>query len=289
MATEPSSDPANDKERSSSLPPSPPRAPSSWPATWASYRWPITLIALALIVLAAFKFSGEKASKELRDWRDTSVRAVSKGLDKTGEIAARFKSGTITKTFLSAIPEITETGQGVLELATAQAVETFRTEDIKLVAWDWINLGTTVAEIQVPVTYRYHLRLDDPWRLDVSNHTCIVIAPRIRPSQPPAIHTDQMEKRFDSGWARFNASDQMEELERSITPRLKVRARDSRHIDLVRENCRKSVAEFVRNWLLKEDHWRRDRFSVIQVYFDDEIPEDLTRGLPAIEPAAVLN
>ena len=46
------------------------------------------------------------------------------------------------------------------------------------------------------------------------------------------------------------------------------------HIDLVREICRRRTAEFVRNWLLAEDHWRADRFRSVTVIFADETPQD---------------
>jgi hypothetical protein len=39
---------------------------------------------------------------------------------------------------------------------------------------------------------------------------------------------------------------------------------------LVREEGRKTVAEFVRDWLLREDQWRTDRFHTIKVIFADE-------------------
>jgi hypothetical protein len=42
---------------------------------------------------------------------------------------------------------------------------------------------------------------------------------------------------------------------------------------LVREACRRRVAEFVRDWLLREDHWRSDRFSAVSVAFEDEAPQ----------------
>jgi len=43
------------------------------------------------------------------------------------------------------------------------------------------------------------------------------------------------------------------------------------------------VAEFVKTWLLKEDHWRTDRFRTIKVIFADEtnaVPEQV---LPTIQ------
>src|SRR5206468_4632198 len=150
-------------------------------------------------------------------------------------IAAKFMRGNITRTFVAAIPEISSTGAGNLELATSAQTESFRAEDEKSIFWDKLYLGKTVSEIRVPVTYRYHLRLADAWHLDVSGQTCIVVAPSIRPSLPPAIHTDRMEKRSDEGWARFNAREQMAGLEKSITPTLSTYAVDKKHIALVLE------------------------------------------------------
>lgn len=185
-------------------------------------------------------------------------------------IAGKFRQQHITETFTSALPTLARTPGGNLELATATATETLTRTDERTIAWDMIYLGRTVSEISMPVTYRFHLNLRDPWKLDVAGGTCIVRAPAIRPSLPPAIHTDQMRKRSEAGWARFDAGEQMAELERSLTPRLTRHAADPRRLALVREECRKTVAEFVRDWLLREDHWRRDRFSSIKVVFADE-------------------
>ncbi|KAF0181693.1 MAG: hypothetical protein FD161_366 [Limisphaerales bacterium] len=205
-------------------------------------------------------------------------------LDRTDGLAAKFRQQTITETFLSALPTLARTPGGALELATATATETLARADEKTIAWDMIYLGKTVSEISVPVTYRYHLVLRDPWKLEVSGNTCIVHAPAIRPSLPPAIHTDQMRKHSEAGWARFDAREQMAELERSLTPRLTRNAGDPRRLALVREECRKTVAEFVRDWLLRENHWRKDRFTAIQVVFVDEpqekSPPPVTLRLP---------
>lgn len=191
-------------------------------------------------------------------------------LSHTAGIAAKFRQAHITETFTSALPQLARTPGGNLELATATATETITRTDERTIAWDMIYLGKTVSEISVPVTYRFHLQLRDPWQLEVIGHTCVVRAPGIRPSLPPAIHTEGMQKRADAGWARFDAREQMAELERSLTPRLARTAADPRRLALVREECRKTVAEFVRDWLLREDHWRRDRFTSIKVIFADE-------------------
>ena len=248
-----------------------------------AWRWPLVIVLVTLFALIAFIVS-LKTSKQVYD--ETLDRA-GKGLDRAGavarDIASRFQSGTITETFTAAIPKLKGTGMGNLELATAEATESFSRMDSKTIAWDLLYLGTTETEIKVPVTYRYHLRLADRWRLNVSNQTCIVYAPAIRPSLPPAIHTDQMQKRSDPGWARFNVGEQMNELEQSITPTLRRYAGDPRHMGMVRETCRKTVAEFVRNWLLQENQWRRDRFHTIKVIFPDEAGVDVSQVEPTIQ------
>ena len=79
-----------------------------------------------------------------------------------------------------------------------------------------------------------------------------------------------MQKSTESGWARFNKSNNLAELEKSITPQLDERARDPKHMKIVREACRQSVGDSVRKWLMKGDFWRDDRFSSIVVAFSDE-------------------
>jgi hypothetical protein len=248
---------------------------------WIRLRWPLTVIVLALIGLLAYLISLWTAKDTLEALADKTIAAGA----KAEAIAEKFKKGTITETFLAQLPEIVPGGSGRLELATLNSIEIFKREDMKTVAWDWVYLGTTVSEIKVPVTYRYHLRLSDPWKLDVSDKTCIVLAPRFRPTQPPSIHTDGMEKKSDRGWLRFNQAEEMAELEKSITPTLKLYARDKRHMDVVREECRKTVAQFVRDWLLKEKQWRTDRFHAIKVIFSDE----REGNVESIEPSIELN
>jgi hypothetical protein len=228
---------------------------SSLPAMLSSLRWPVALVAMGLIVLVAYTWT---------------VRSTKEVGARIGRIAEQFRTGTITNRFLAAIPELSSAGTGHLELATAEVTETFSRSEERRIFWDWISLGETVTEIRVPVTYRYYVRLADPWRLEISGQTCVVHAPSLRPSLPPAIHTDKMEKKTERGWLGYNADQQMTELEKSVTPTLEAYARDERHLGFVREECRKTLAEFVKSWLLKEDYWRNDRFHTIVVLFEDE-------------------
>ncbi len=247
-------------------PPQPAAEPRSpWVDLLVSYRWPLVFLAL---VAAGFLVYSETLRRI-----DRVGDAIGSGLERAQDVARGFLTGDVTERFVSSIPEIDSTGGGNLELATVNATETFTRSDERRVLWDVVSLGTTVTEIKVPVTYRYHLRLDDPWRVEVAEHTCTVWSPAIRAAQPPAIHTEGMEKRVEESWLRFDGADQLAELEKSITPRLRLYAQDPRHVALVREESRRTVANFVRTWLLIQDQWRSDRLRTITVIFADESPD----------------
>jgi hypothetical protein len=222
------------------------------------FPWKTTILSLMVIVLALIG-----AAVFLKVAKETRV--------SLSELAGKFASGHITTTFLEDIPIISSTHGNVLELATSRSTETFRREDALNSFWNSVYIGTTTAEIRVPVTFRYHLLLSDPWHLAVKGSVCFVSAPQFRPSLPPAIDTTFMEKRAESGWARFDKNQQLDQLEKEMTGMLNRRAKDAAHLDLVREQCRRSVAEFVKNWLIQRAQWSNN-FDAIVVAFPDEQP-----------------
>jgi len=193
-----------------------------------------------------------------------------KALDALGGLPSKFLNHHITQTFREEFIKVTPTQGDILEIATLEMTETITSYDMKSALGNWLYLGTTVSEIKVPTVYRYHLRLTDDWQLSVENGVCTVLAPAIRPSQPPAIRTEGMEKKSESGWLRFNAKEHLSDLEKSLTPTLEKRAGTPHRINQVREGSRKAVAEFVRTWLLKENQWSKERISAIVVRFPDE-------------------
>jgi hypothetical protein len=235
-------------------------------AIWAS------VLALILVLgYLVFHTVSEKAEHLAR-----AVAAM------TAEAVGKFRTENITQTFKADFPVFQSAGLGRLELGTADAVETFTQTDSKLVLWDTISLGETVSEIRVPVTYRFHIPLDDEWRLRIEGQTCVVQTPTVRPSLPPAIHTDKMEKKTTNGWGRFDKVEQLDALEKTVTPRLSYYARDPAHFNAVREECRVTVARFVRAWLLREEQWRDDRLTSVVVIFPDELGGNAPRK-PTLE------
>lgn len=248
------------------------------------YRWPTVVLGLGLLAFLAYLLSLFLARRTYLETLDRAGQAGAATVQNALAVAEKFQSGKITQTFISALPQLVSSDGGRLEVATLEQVETLRAEDERSLFWDRLPLGKTISEVRVPVTYRYHLELKDPWKIEISGQTCIVLAPPIRPSLPPALHTDRLERRSEAGWGRFNAREQMEALEKNLTPTLSEFAADPRRMALAREASRRAVAEFVRNWLLKEDHWRADRFRTIRVLFADEASISLG---PAPEPIQV--
>ena len=108
------------------------------------------------------------------------------------ETPLKFTSGNITKRFTTALPEICPVLN--LELAVCKQVETFTQTDDLRAFWGWLNLGTNAVQVSVPVSYRFHIRVRDAWKLETVGNRVIVHAPLLRPALPPAIHTDEMQR-----------------------------------------------------------------------------------------------
>ena len=247
-------------------------------STWVQLRWPLTVLLITAMLLvaafAAYRLSLDRAGRAAGAVTDAAGAVA----ERASEIARTVLTGDVTERFVAAIPIIEGAGAGRLELASARTVETFTKTDERRILWDMVPLGTSASEIRVPVTYRYHLRLDESWSVEVRDGVAVVRAPRILPTLPVAVHTDGMEKRVEDGWLRFDGEEQLDALERTITPRLTAYAQDERHLDLVRDEARRTVAAFVRAWLLREDQWAPDSVRAIKVLFDDEALDPLEIG-----------
>jgi hypothetical protein len=242
----------------------PPSAPRSF------FKWVLlTLISvfMALAFLLAFGMRG-------------SLNRVIGLAESVLGMSGKLSQQQITQTFRESLLLLSPTQGDVLELATLEMEETVTSVDHRTL-FDLISLGTTIAEIKVPVVYRYHLKLSEDWQLHLHDGQCRVIAPAIRPSLPPAVRTDKMEKKTAAGWARFNAQQHLAELERNLTPMAERRAMTAGKLQKVREGARQSVAEFVKAWLLKQELHGQGSITSIKVIFADEA-EAKEVGTPAL-------
>ncbi|MCD8533676.1 MAG: hypothetical protein LR011_02355 [Verrucomicrobia bacterium] len=234
------------------------------------WRWPVTFMVLGLIGLVAYWITISQTVSIFKGGRNK----VSEVSEQVGKALDTFSSAHISQSFLTQLPSRISAGGNQLEVASFESTESFRSESSKRIAWDYLDLGTTVAEVRVPVTYRYHVQLEDTWKLDVKDSICVVTAPRIRPTQPPAIHTHRIEKFSSRGWLRFDSQDALDELMRIITPTVRMYAGDDQHVALIKDTARKSIARFVQKWLLDNNYWSTNMVNTIIVSFPDEITED---------------
>ncbi|SVE18672.1 uncharacterized protein METZ01_LOCUS471526, partial [marine metagenome] len=208
-------------------------APRSSGKNFTEWRWPVVILSLGLMALIAFLYS-LNAAKNTTVGTAKEIRETVKEVGEAAvTIAENFQQAKITETFVESLPEVEGTGEGNLMVAKMKNTKTFKRTEKLTILWNKISLGTTVTEIKVPATFRYHIKLSDPWKLEVREQQCIVIAPALKATTPVAIHTNEIEKRSDEGWARFNADEQMAGLEKSLTPRLNQHARSKEHMNVI--------------------------------------------------------
>ena len=239
-----------------------------------AWRWPLTFLILGgmamLMVVLVVVFAGSLLNQNLQ----SGIKSSENALKEIGQLVNGATSVSLKESFLAGIPEISDAGGGRLELAKVDRVESLKSEDRMSLFWDRFSLGTSTAEIRVPVTYRYYVNLDDAWDIETSGPVCYVQAPRLRTMLPPAIHGNRMEKRSQNGWARFGAGDQLDTLEKDLLPTLVQYAEDEAVMVLVRDQARKSMVRFVRHWLLQQFPDIHEDIKLVEVTFTDEPSTD---------------
>lgn len=253
------------------------------PSLMVQLRWPLVVVVLALLGLLGYWLTLHQAAQGARAVGDAAAGAA----DRIERMAGSFFTGDVTERFVSSMPEVERADEGRLEVASMEITERLERTDERRMLWDLLSLGRTTVEIEVPVTYRYHLRLEDEWQVEVHGPVALVEAPAIRATLPPAIHTGRMRVRTEEDLLRFDADEREDEARRSLTPRLSQRAASNAYVDLVREEARRRVARFVRQWLLDQDFWTDDRFATIKIRFADEVIERSLDDAPGPEPVRV--
>lgn len=244
-------------------------------------RWPLAIFGIvALLVvggLGAYLLTLRQAAAGVGTLGDAAGRVA----DRAERLASSFFTGDVTERFVSSMPQFDRSGVGRLEVASMVLTERLTRADERRAFFDVVPLGTTTVEIEVPVTYRYHVPVSGEWRLEIHGPVCLVLAPPLEPTLPPAIHTDRLRTRSQEDLLRFDAGEQMAELQRNLTPRLSRRASSDAYLELVRDEARRGVADFVRSWLLDQEFWVDDRFATIRVVFADETPTADLEAPPA--------
>jgi hypothetical protein len=77
-----------------------------------------------------------------------------------------------------------------------------------------------------------------------------------------------MEKKSDGTWLRFDAAQQLADLEKNVTPALAARAKE--HVSTIRETARRDIEEFVQKWIVDSHPEYRDAVKAVKVIFPGE-------------------
>lgn len=216
-------------------------------------RWPIAIVAGSVCALALVFVTTK----------------VQKATDNALNLPPATQTD-VTQRFESYITRLRDAGQGTLEVAILEETAVVsRTEETSLL-WGLIQGGKDIAEIRVPVTYRFHVRLDKPWQVRTHDNVAHVLAPSVRPTIPPALKTAGLERRTQSGWLSMNGKENMAILEKGLTFAISRAAHGRTH--LVKDSARKTVRNFVQAWILQDKIWQDQGRHIIVWFADEESP-----------------
>jgi hypothetical protein len=170
---------------------------------------------------------GRQALKDLRD------------------VAAAFRSGTVTTTFRGYATEVAGTSR--LQFAELRQEESFERRDSEAVLWGALALPDVVVEARAPVTYTYFLDLDKEWRFRLEGRDVLVVVPPVEWNRP-AVDVSALRLEVREGSVLRDEQLVLDRLRGELTPLLERRARQ--HVTLIREAGRRKVEAFVETWLV---------------------------------------
>jgi len=179
------------------------------------------------------------------------------------EVAAAFRTGTVTTTFRGYAAEVSGTTR--LQFAELRQEEAFERRDREAVLWGALALPDVVVEARAPVTYVYFLDLDKQWRFRLEGREVLVVVPPVEWNRP-AVDVSALRFTVREGSVLRDEQIALDRLRSELTPLLDRRARQ--HVPLVREAGRRKVEAFVETWLV--ERFADGRGYRARVLFGDE-------------------
>lgn len=165
-------------------------------------------------------------------------------------------------------PVVMQTKGGLLEVSIVTATEHFLKSTTHTILG--VPVGTTIAQIRVPATYRYHIELAPQWKMLKQKNALIVIAPEVRPSLPVAFDSSGIQAQVNGLWSPITGPTVLNGLQKAITPQLNLKSTAKPYIDLQREVARKTVHQFVNKWVMSDEKWKGAGLTEVHVFFADE-------------------
>ena len=214
-----------------------PRRPSHAP--WA-------LAAAAVAIVAILTGGALYVFRSARSLPTEVIEGGRQALRDLREVAAAFRTGTVTTTFRSYATEVRGTTR--LQFAELRQEESFERRDSEAVLWGTLSLPDVVVEARAPVTYTYFLDLDKEWRFRLEGRDVLVVVPAVEWNRP-AVDVSALRYTVREGSVFRDEQIALDRLRSELTPLLDRRARE--HVPLVREAGRRKVEAFVETWLVE--------------------------------------
>jgi hypothetical protein len=177
---------------------------------------------------------------------------------------------------------VMRTEGGMLEVSRVKALEVFDASFAH--QFLFMDLDPTVTRIRLPAVYTYRIPLAKEWKVLRVGEDFAVVAPRVEPSLPVAVDLGKMEKHASGTWSFFTGTGALDQAERAITKKLAGKATSRAYVLLQRDFARKTVAEFVRKWLITQERWKDVDAGNIHVFFEDETIESLDPRVFPLNP-----
>ena len=221
-------------------------------------------IASAVVLAAALVVGGGLfVFHSVRSLPGEVVEGGRRALSDLREVAAAFRTGTVTTVFHGYATEVSGTTR--LQFAELRQEERFERRDSEAVLWGTLALPDVVVEARAPVTYTYYLDLDKEWRFRLEGRDVLVAVPPVEWNRP-AVDASALRFEVREGSVLRDEQVVLDRLRSELTPLLERRARD--HVPLVREAGRRKVEAFVETWLVQRFADGRDYRA--RVVFGDE-------------------
>ena len=240
--------------------------------TWARpVIWTVVVLALAVNGVIVFR--------SCRNLPIETLEKTAKVIDHAGkawsDIAAAFKQGTITTSFISYATTIGSHQR--LQFATLKQNEIFTRSEQSTTGFGYIPLPEVVVEARAPVEYTYYLDLNAEWRFVLEDNVVHVFAPPIR-FNTPSVDVSAITHEVKKGYVK--TTEAQENLRKSIQSLAILRAKEN--ISLVRETGRRQVTEFVENWLMKS--FPDGKQYPVKVFFPGEKLSAGSRSTLEVQP-----
>jgi hypothetical protein len=246
------------------------------PQTARASRWPWALASAVVAVVLIVTAGGLYVFRSARALPADVMEGGRRALQQLGELAAAFRTGSVTTTFRGDAARLRGTTR--LQFVELKQLESFERRDAESVLWGTLALPDVVVEARAPVTYSYYVDLDKEWRFRLEGRDVLVIAPAVEWT-PPAVDVSALRYEVRAGSVLRDEQVVEDRLRSELNGLLQLRARQ--HVPLAREAGRRKVEAFVETWLAGRFGDGRDYRARVRFADEPPAPPPAAPSLPA--------